>query len=274
MSLAMITGPLGTRPSGVANFERSGPAHALYLEPTQRRIRGVFAGETVVDSRRAQVLHESGHLPRYYFPREDVRADLLESTDHHTNCPFKGDASYVTLRVGARSHENAAWEYPEPIDGAPALRGLVCFYWEAMDEWWQEDERAVGHAQDPYHRIDVLPSSAHVLISIAGEVVAESTRASALFETGLPTRWYLPREDVRGDLLEPSEKVTTCAYKGHASYASVRAGETFEDDVVWWYPEPLTDAERVGGLLCFFDERVDVDVDGVRQERPRTPWSR
>jgi uncharacterized protein (DUF427 family) len=274
MSLTTGRGPFGREPAGEFNFHREGPAHVLYWEPEPRRIRGLVAGETVVDSRGVRVLHETGILPRYYFPLADVRMDLLVPNDHSTHCPFKGDASYWDLRFGDVDRANAAWGYPEPLPGAPDLRGYLSFYWEAMDGWLQEDEPAVGHARDPYSRIDVLQSSARVRISIAGVTIADSARPRALFESNLPTRWYIPREDVREELLRPSERSTVCAYKGTASYASVDLGGHREEDVAWWYDDPLADAERVAGCVCFFDERVDVELDGVLQQRPVTPWSR
>jgi uncharacterized protein (DUF427 family) len=129
------------------------------------------------------------------------------------------------------------------------------------------------HAKDPTKRVDVLPSERHVRVEIAGEPVAESRRPHALFETTLPTRWYLPADDVRWDLLEPSDTVTQCPYKGTARYWSVRAGGELYRDVVWSYPDPIPECPRIAGLICFFNEKVDVTVDGVREERPVTPWS-
>jgi uncharacterized protein (DUF427 family) len=200
--------------------------------------------------------------------------DLLEPTDHTTRCPWKGEASYWSVRVGERVSENAAWSYPDPIEDAPPLTGYLSFYWNEIDEWLEEDEPAIVHARDPYHRVDILESSRHVRVLLEGEVVAESRRALALFETGLPTRWYFQPEDVREDVLVPSEKQTGCAYKGFASYRSVRAGDAFEEDVAWYYPEPTRDAERIAGRIAFFNERVDIEVDGELQERPTTQWSR
>jgi uncharacterized protein (DUF427 family) len=106
--------------------------HALYLEESPKRVRVVFGDETVADSRRAKLLHEAGLLPVYYFPQEDVRMELLEESDHTTHCPFKGDASYWSVRVGERIAENAVWAYPEPIDSCPPITGLVAFYWNKM----------------------------------------------------------------------------------------------------------------------------------------------
>ena len=161
MGLTMGTGPFGQAPAGTFNFEPDAPKdHALYLEPSPRRVRGVIGGETVVDSTDVQLLHETGYLPVWYFPRSDVRFDLLEATDHTTHCPFKGDASYWTIRVGDRVAENAAWAYPEPVAGSAFLADCVAFYLDAVDEWFEEDEQVFVHPRDPYHRVDIArPSS-------------------------------------------------------------------------------------------------------------------
>jgi uncharacterized protein (DUF427 family) len=269
MALTVGTGPFGHRPGGVFNFERPRTKGVIYFEDSPRRMRALLAGETVVDSRHSKLLHEHGKLPVHYFPEEEVRMDLLEPTDHRTHCPWKGDARHYSVRVGDRVSENAAWSYPEPIPDAPPLAGYVAFYWNRMDEWLEEDEPVIGHARDPYHRVDVLDSSRSVRVEIGGEVVAETSRPRALFETGLPTRWYIPQDDVRQDLLRGSDNQTICAYKGVASYRSVLD----EEDVAWFYPEPQHDAERVRDYLCFFNERVDLYVDGELQERPETQWS-
>ena len=149
------------------------------------------------------------------------------------------------------------------------LAGYVQVEWNAVDRWLEEDEEVVGHPRDPFHRIDIRQSSRHVVVSIDDEVVAESRRPKLLFETYLPVRYYLPREDVRLDLFEASEKRTTCAYKGHASYFGTDA----HPDIAWTYVEPLPDAEQIRGLIAFFNERATITVDGERQERPTTQWS-
>jgi uncharacterized protein (DUF427 family) len=261
MSLTIGNAPFGTRP-GSFNFERSGPNRVLYLEDTPRWIRGKLGDETVVSSKRAKLLHEGGLLPVYYFPMADVRMDLLQPTDHHSHCPLKGDASYWSIG----SVENAAWTYRDPIDTAPFLKGLVAFYWHKLEHWYEEDEEVFVHARDPYHRVDILPTSRHVKVSLDGEVLAETTSARVLFETGLPPRYYIPREDVRMDRLPPSDTRTECPYKGTASY--------WGDDLVWSYEEPITAARDIAGLLAFFNERVDLEVDGELLERPKTRWSR
>jgi uncharacterized protein (DUF427 family) len=274
MALTVGTGPFGRQPAGSFNFEIPRERGIIYFEDSPRRIRARFGGETIVDSRRAKLLHEQNHLPIYYFPVEDVRMDMLEPTDHSTRCPFKGEASYWSVRAGGRLAENAAWSYPEPLDDAPPLAGYVAFYWAKMDEWLEEDEPAIVHARDPYHRVDVLDTSRHVRVSVNGEVIADTTRAKVIFETGLPPRWYVPPEDVRMDALVDSEKRTGCAYKGFASYMSVNAGGSTEEDLVWTYEDPLWQAAPIKDHLAFFNERADIEVDGELQERPVTQWSR
>jgi len=269
MTLTVGMGPFGKQPAGGFNREMPDYPGLIYFEDQPRRIRTVFAGETVVDSRHGKMLHEHGHLPLYYFPEDEVRTDLLEPTDHHTRCPWKGQASYWSVRVGNRVAENAVWGYPEPLEGAPPLDGYYAFYWDKMDEWYEEDERAIVHARDPYHRTDVLESSRHVRVSVDGDVVAETTRALVVYETGLPPRWYFPPEDVMREHLADSDQQTGCAYKGFASYWSVGG----EDDVAWFYPEPTRAFERIRGRIAFFNERVDLEVDGELQDRPTTQWS-
>jgi uncharacterized protein (DUF427 family) len=274
MALTVGSGPLSERRAGTFNFEVTAPReHALYLEDSPRRVRVVFGGETVADSRRVKLLHETGHLPVYYFPEGDVRMDLLEPTDHTTHCPFKGDASYWSVKVGDRVAENAVWGYPEPIESCPPIAGHVAFYWRTMDAWFEEDEEVFVHPRDPYHRVDVLESSRHVRVTVNGEVAAETERPKVLFETGLPPRYYFPEEDVRTDLLVPSEKETGCPYKGFASYWSVEAGGERVEDLVWCYPGPIEGVEKIRDHLCFFNEKVDLEVDGEKQERPETQWS-
>jgi uncharacterized protein (DUF427 family) len=219
------------------------------------------------------LLHESGHQPVYYFPAHDVGPRHLQPSERHTHCPKKGDAAYHSIVAGERVVENGAWYYPEPLPGAELIRGYIAFYWNRMDHWYEEDEEVFVHPRDPYHRVDILSSDRHVRISLNGELLAESTRPTALFESNLPTRWYIPREDIVAEL-EPTDLITACPYKGRASYHSVRlqTGEVVED-LVWCYADPIADASRIKGLNCFYDERVDVELDGELQERPQTTWS-
>jgi len=274
MTLTIGTGPFGKQSSGTFNFDTQVlQPHTLYLEDSPRRVRVIFNGETVADSCKVKLLHETGHLPIYYFPEEDVRMDLLKESDHTTYCPFKGDASYWSVRVDDKVAENAVWSYREPIDSAPPLSGLVAFYWNKMGEWYEESEQVFVHPRDPYHRVDVLDSDRHIQIKVNGEIVAETNRPKLLFETGLPTRYYIPPEDVHEEFLVPSDKETQCPYKGGASYWSVEAGGECVEDLAWTYQEPIPEAGKIKGYLCFFNEHVDLEVDGEGQSRPQTRWS-
>ncbi|HEY6711616.1 MAG TPA: DUF427 domain-containing protein [Rubrobacter sp.] len=145
--------------------------------------------------------------------------------------------------------------------------------WNNLDHWYEEDEEVFVHPRDPYHRVDVLKSSRQVKILVDGEVVAETDRPRILFETGLPSRYYFPPEDVSEDVLLPSDKNTECPYKGVASYYSVQAGGETREAIVWYYPTPIPAAADIEGRLCFFNEKVDLEVDGEAQQRPLTQWS-
>ena len=265
-----------------------GELGALRYEPTEKRIRGTLGGTTVVDSTSALLVWEPKRVvPTYAVPAADVAAELIpsgERIDEPAGIPAMGapqlgdrpvlDPSIpfavptptgepLTARAGGA--EAAAFR---PSDAA--LDGYVLLEFEAFDAWYEEDERNVAHPRDPFHRIDIVHSSRHVLVELDGATLAESTRPCLLFEPPLPVRCYLPREDVRTDLLATSETRTACAYKGQASYLSTAT----DDDVAWYYPEPLREAAEITGRIAFFNERADVMIDGERRERPVTPWSR
>ncbi len=164
-----------------------------------------------------------------------------------------------------------AWYYPDPIDGTPPIKDLIAFYFDRMGRWLEEGEEIGVHPRDPYHRIDVLASDRRVRVSLDGELLAESDRALALFESNLPTRWYMPAEDVVVSL-EPSDTVTRCPYKGTAAYYSVPGDDG--QDLLWYYDEPFDEVRRVKGLVCFYNERVDIELDGELQDRPALGFSR
>jgi uncharacterized protein (DUF427 family) len=252
MSLTFPGGPLASDPPADTNYAIDGPRHRLLLHPFPRRVRARFAGETLLDSTRGSLLHESQILPRLYVPLQDVRGDLLERTEHSTHCPFKGDASYWSVRVGDRVAENAVWTYEDPIAGAEWLRGLVSVYPEHMDEWLDEDE-PVYRLRDPYHRVDARRSSRKVEVRFDGEVVARSERPVVVHETGVPLRFYLPREDVDAALLA-SETTSVCPYKGTASYWSLDGLE----DAAWSYDEPLESMLAARANICFDATKVEV----------------
>jgi uncharacterized protein (DUF427 family) len=266
MSLTLGNGPFArNEAAGESNATIEAPAHILWFHDVPQRVRATLGGVTVVDTERARLLHETRLLPVYYLPRDDVRFDLLEPTDHVTHCPFKGDARYWTIRAGGAVAENAVWGYDEPIAGAPDLAPYVAFYFDRLEHWYEEDDEIVGHPRDPFHRIDVRAARRRVRVRVDGVVVADSTRPALLFETGLPTRYYLPRDDWDAAVLTPSTRTTTCAYKGRACYLGVRpAGGEEVPDLVWRYDDPLSDGRDVAGLLCAPQEHERVEVEVTR----------
>ncbi|HEU4422189.1 MAG TPA: DUF427 domain-containing protein, partial [Pilimelia sp.] len=153
------------------------------------------------------------------------------------------------------------------------LREAVRLDWQAMDEWFEEDEPIYTHPRDPYKRVDILASSRHVRVEVDGVTVAESRNPRILFETSLPPRYYLPVPDLRMDLLRPSARRTQCPYKGTAEYWSLQVGDKLYEDFVWIYRTPVPESQKIAGLACFYNEKVDLYVDGAPLKRPRTPFS-
>jgi uncharacterized protein (DUF427 family) len=254
---------------------KTNPDYRITFERSPRRVRVKFNGAIIADSTDAHLLFETRHLPVYYFPPAHVRMDLLTATTHHTHCPYKGDASYWTVKVGDKAAENAVWSYREPFAEVAAIKDFVAFYWNLMEGWYEEDDEIFVHPRDPYKRVDVVNSSRPVRVVLGGETIADTKRARFLFETRLPTRYYIPRDDVRMDLLVPSAKLTQCPYKGKASYYSAKIGDRVFEDIVWTYPDPIPECPKIKDYLCFFNEQVDdIFVDGIAQPRPVTPWSK
>lgn len=249
-------------------------ATGLRIEDVDRRVRVLFGKETIADSRRVKLVFAGPRrIPAYYFPLDDVQQDLLQPTDRAVEHPDLGPASYWTVHSNGKQAANAAWGFKSPAEGAETLKDHITFRWAEMDAWFEEDDEVFVHPRDPYSRVDVINSSRHVRVEIDGVTVAESTRPRLLFETGLPTRYYLPKVDVRLDLLEATDSHTRCPYKGLASYYSVKLGDKTYEDLVWTYPAPIPECSKIENLLCFYNEKVDLYVDGVRLERPQTPWS-
>lgn len=246
----------------------------VIFEPTARHLRVTFGGEVIAESKRAMLLRDSSYQLIYYFPEEDVRMDLLVPTDHVEGSPYKGERVHWTVKVDERVAENAAFAYPNLKEGRPDLRGYIAFKWNAMDAWYEEDERVYVHPRDPYHRVDTIRSSRHIRVEIDGMTVAETDRPHLLFETGLPTRYYIPLEDVRMDLMTPTETHTGCPYKGTASYWSAEINGEVYDDIAWAYLDPLPEIPKIRDTLSFYNERVDIYVDGELEERPRTVFAR
>jgi uncharacterized protein (DUF427 family) len=269
-----------------------GVVDQLRYEPTAKRVRAEADGATVAVSDRALLVWEPRRVvPAYAVPVEDLRGTLAPAPAAAQDVP--ADTGFAipdvtALRVLDPRVPFAVRSTPgEPVGvrvpgsdrvvegfcpADPALAGYVVLDFAGADAWFEEDEPVHGHPRDPFHRVDVRAGSRSVRVSADGQVLAESSRPSLVFETLLPVRTYLPAADVVADL-EPSPTRTWCAYKGEAHYWSVRTGVGLVPDAVWGYPDPLPDAVQLRGLLCFFDERFDVAVDGVPRPRPVTPWS-
>jgi uncharacterized protein (DUF427 family) len=260
MSLTFSSGPLAGHPPQTVNYALDGPAHRLLMQEFPRRVRATFGGEVVVDTTRATLLHETGILPQVYVPLDDIRSALLTPTEHHTFCPFKGTASYWTVTAGDHVAENAIWSYPEPVAESAWLLGYAGIYWNAMDEWYDEDERVEGHIRDPYHRVDVRRSSRPIRVLLGDTVLGQTRSPLLLSETGLPNRFYIPAADVRQDLLELSDTHTVCPYKGTASYWSVNAADAKLADAVWSYPQADGDSAAISGYLSFLHDEITVEV--------------
>jgi uncharacterized protein (DUF427 family) len=246
-------------------------AHSrLRHEPIERRVRAKLGAETIVDSKRAILVWEPRRVvPSYAVPVEDIQGE--PSTAPATNGQVAG-----VLHPGIPFGVHTAAGEPVTIGDRPGagfrladadLAGYVVLDFAAFDDWYEEDEPVAGHPRDPFHRVDVRRSARPVRIEVGGDVVAETTRARLLFETSLPLRFYVPREDVRVTL-HPSSRHTYCPYKGHASSWSVDAGGRRRESLGWSYEQPLPDAVAIAGLVAFWDERVDVFLDGERRRRP------
>jgi uncharacterized protein (DUF427 family) len=244
---------------------------SVRTEPSHKRVRILFGGEVIVDTTDALYVWEWPHYPQYYLPLDDVVDGVLEPSSTTEHSPSRGTATHFTVRAGERSAPDAAWTYADsPLE---ALQGRVRFDWNAMDAWFEEDEEIIVHPRSPHSRIQILPSSRHVTVAVDGVVVADSQHPTFLYETGLPRRTYFSKLDVRMDLLTPTDTTTMCPYKGTADYWSITTPAGIRSDLVWGYPAPLRESAQVAGLVCFFDEKVDVTVDGVPQPRPKTPFS-
>jgi uncharacterized protein (DUF427 family) len=251
----------------------------LRYEPVARRVRATYAGNAVLDTADAVLVWEPRRVvPMYAAPEDDIRAALTpcETPTPPPDLPsVLGPVNFgwhlhagesFTVEVAGRSFEAAAFRPADPDLGGRVIVDCMPF------EWVEEDQTVLGHPHDPFKRIDVLSSSRHVQVALEGEVLADSRRAVAVYETHIPVRWYFPRDDVRMERLTSSSSTSVCAYKGNASYFSVVGTEAGED-VAWTYVDPLLDAHPVKDHVCFYSERTDLTVDGADQPRPVTPWS-
>lgn len=227
-------------------------------------------GAPLIDSTRSHFVWEVPYYPAWYFPIDALGGELV-ANGGTVRSPSRGEGTRYDIVVGDRTLTDAAWRHIDsPVE---ELRDLIRVEWDAVDTWFEEDVEVFVHPRSPEVRIDALPSSRHIRILIDGEVVADSIRPTILFETGLPTRYYLPKTDVRLDLLSPTNSSSACPYKGWANYWTVEVSGTAHEDIAWGYRTPLPESEGIAGLVCFYNEKVDIEVDGVATERPKTKFS-
>ncbi|MGW4462638.1 DUF427 domain-containing protein [Micromonospora sp. NPDC004704] len=242
-----------------------------HIEPVPRRVRAMLSGRVVLDTTRALYVWEWPYYPQFYLPRVDVQDGLLVD-EQRTERLRRGTAHRHGLRAGSISRPDSAWVYAGDV--LAGLDGTVRFDWEALDSWFEEDEEIFVHPRNPYVRVDALRSTRTVRIELDGLVLAESSSPVLVFETGLPTRYYLNRTEVDFDHLVPTDTVTQCPYKGRTSgYWSVRVGDTVHPDLAWAYDFPTRQLIPIAGLIAFYNEKVDVVVDGERLPRPKTHFS-
>jgi uncharacterized protein (DUF427 family) len=260
MGLSWQQGPLGSGPVGRFLTAEPLPQRLLFAEPLRRRMRVQFAGKFIADSEQVILLHEPGHYPVAYFPIADIRAGVLADANRITQHRELGDTSWFTVAVGDRTAARAAWQHTGLPDHADMLRDHVAFAWRAMDAFYEEDERIVGHAADPYHRIDIRQTSRHLVVRDGDRVIADTTHPVALYESGFAPRWYVRRDDVDAAALTLAEGRTFCPYKGLASYYDVadRAG------AAWSYPQAWPEVGRVADFLSFEPDKIDVYLDGTK----------
>lgn len=243
-------------------------AEAGHIEPAPRRVRGILAGHTVFDTSRALYMWESPKYPQYYIPLADVEVASLVD-EHHPQKLKRGTAHRHGLQVDALSRPGAARVYRG--DAVPDLVDTVRFEWDALDAWYEEDEQVYVHPRNPYTRVDAIRSSRQVRVQLDGVVLAESTAPVLVFETGLPTRYYLPRTHVNFEHLVASDTVTACPYKGVTTgYWSVAVADTTHPDLAWSYDFPTAALLSIAGMVAFYNERVDHVIDGNLLTRPTT----
>lgn len=259
MGLAWQQGPLGVTPVG--RFLTPEPLpRLLYAEPLRRRMRVRFGELWIADSEHVRLLHEPGRYPVAYFPRHDIGDHILFEEDHVTKHADLGPVKWFTVQTAQREVKRAAWQFDSLPVHADILEGCVAFAWPAMDAFYEEDERILGHAADAYHRIDIRSTSRHLRVCDGNRVIADTRRPVVLYESGFAPRWYVHRSDIDESAMEPVDGQTFCPYKGLASYYTVGTRKR----AAWSYPNAWSEVERVRDLVSFEPDKVDVYLDGER----------
>jgi uncharacterized protein (DUF427 family) len=258
MGLSWQQGPLSSGAIGRFLVPEPLLKRLLYAEPLRRRMRVRFGGTWIADSERVVLLFEPGRYPVAYFPISDISPETLELSEHTTRHPDLGGTSWYVVKSGQKQAQRAAWQHVDLPPYASDLRDRVAFAWVAMDAFYEEEERIVGHAADSYHRIDIRQTSRNLVVRHQDRVIADTKRPLALYESGFAPRWYVPLADIDESALTFVEHKTFCPYKGLCSYYNIgdaRLG-------AWSYREPYSEVNRIAGLLSFEPDVVSVELDG------------
>jgi uncharacterized protein (DUF427 family) len=258
MGLSWQQGPLSLGAIGRFLVPESLPQRLLYIEPLRRRMRVRFGGAWIADSEHVLLLFEPGRYPVAYFPQTDISPEVLERTEHTTRHPDLGLTAWYTAKAEQQHTTRAAWQHVDLPSYATDLQERVAFAWPAMDAFYEEDERILGHAADSYHRIDIRQASRNLAVRHHDRVVADTKRPVVLFESGFAPRWYAPRADIDESALTSVEHQTFCPYKGLCSYYDIGDARL----AAWSYREPYSEVGRISGLVSFEPDIVSVQLDG------------
>jgi uncharacterized protein (DUF427 family) len=260
VGLSWQQGPLSEGAIGRFLVSEPLPKRLLYVEPVRRRMRVRFGGTWIADSEHALVLFEPGRYPVAYFPETDVSPDTLEHTEHTTRHQDLGPTSWYTVRAGEQSAPRGAWQHIDLPAYASDLQARVAFAWRAMDAFYEEDERVLGHAADSYHRIDIRQTSRHLVVQHKDRIVADTKRPLVLYESGFAARWYVPRADIDESALTAVDQQTFCPYKGLCSYYNI--GDARQ--AAWSYRHAYTEVGRISDFVSFEPDLVSVQIDGMQ----------
>ena len=260
MGLSWQQGPLAPGAIGRFLVPELLPERLLYIEPLRRRMRVRFGGAWIADSEDVLLLFEPGRYPVAYFPEADVSPEVLERSEHTTKHPDLGHTSWYLVKAGGQRALRGAWQHVDLPAFASDLGARIAFAWRAMDAFYEEEERILGHAADSYHRIDIRQTSRHLVVRDRDRVVADTKRPLVLYESGFAPRWYVPRADIDESALTFVEHQTFCPYKGLCSYYDIGDARF----AGWSYREAYPEVGRISGLISFEPDVVSVFLDGTQ----------
>jgi uncharacterized protein (DUF427 family) len=260
MGLSWQQGPLSSGAIGRFLVPESLPRRLLYAEPLRRRMRVRFGGTWIAESENVLVLFEPGRYPVAYFPKADISLHSLQVTEHTTRHPDLGLTSWYAVQSGEKRAPRGAWQHVELPTYASEMQERIAFAWTAMDAFYEEDERILGHAADGYHRIDIRQSSRNLVVRHRDRIIADTKRPLVLYESGFAPRWYVARADVDESAFVLVEQKTFCPYKGMCSYYDIGDARR----AAWSYLEAYPEVGRISALVSFEPDMVSVQLDGTQ----------